>query len=67
VWVRVVRGTDSGRLLEVAGLDRADARVGLDDDVQALAHTLAGDRDLSEGPLGADGAGGSVSVERRAE
>jgi cytochrome c biogenesis protein len=67
VWVRVVRGTDSGRLLEVAGLDRADARVGLDDDVQALAHTLAGDRDLSEGPLGADRAGGSVSVERRAE
>nr|WP_231930531.1 cytochrome c biogenesis protein ResB [Friedmanniella luteola] len=42
VWVRVVDGPDGGRLLEVGGLDRADARGGLTEDVDELAETLGG-------------------------
>ena len=47
VWVRVGRGTTSGdlpgsRVIEVGGLDRADARGGLTDDVDDLAAVLAG-------------------------
>jgi cytochrome c biogenesis protein len=45
VWVRVAEGTseESGsRVVEVGGLDRADARGGLTDDVEDLAARLAG-------------------------
>jgi cytochrome c biogenesis protein len=43
VWVRV-RDTDSGsRVVEVGGLDRADARAGLAEDVAELADRLASD------------------------
>ena len=57
VWVRVAGGTtsapddgpdgddaadDGPRVIEVGGLDRADARGGLTDDVDDLAATLAG-------------------------
>ena len=48
VWVRVTegspRGTDGSgsRVVEVGGLDRADARGGLTDDVDDLAAVLAG-------------------------
>ncbi len=47
VWVRVGGGTPGGdddggpRVIEVGGLDRADARGGLTDDVDDLADTLA--------------------------
>lgn len=46
LWVRVRTGesgtAESGRtLVEVAGLDRADARAGLDEDVQELAEEVA--------------------------
>jgi len=43
LWVRVRRTTDGAPGLEVAGLDRADARVGLSDDVEALAAALTRD------------------------
>ena len=43
VWVRV-RGAESGpRLIEVGGLDRADARAGLSEDVAELADRLGPD------------------------
>nr|WP_232506091.1 cytochrome c biogenesis protein ResB [Microlunatus flavus] len=57
VWVRVARGTtpddaddavgadDAPRVIEVGGLDRADARGGLTDDVDDLAARLAGRSD----------------------
>jgi len=43
VWVRVTRASNAGTdlLIEVGGLDRADARGGLTDDVDDLATTLA--------------------------
>lgn len=41
VWVRVRPVEDGPRLLEVAGLDRADARAGLSDDIAELAAELA--------------------------
>jgi len=44
IWVRLAERDDGTDLLEVAGLDRADARVGLDDDVKALLDDLATDR-----------------------
>lgn len=37
VWARVRTNADGSRLLEVGGLDRADARAGLDTDVADLA------------------------------
>jgi cytochrome c biogenesis protein len=42
VWVRVRPGAGATTLVEVAGLDRADARAGLDDDVRDLAASLTG-------------------------
>ncbi|GAA1426694.1 cytochrome c biogenesis protein ResB [Microlunatus lacustris] len=42
VWVRLVERPDGGPLLEVGGLDRADARGGLTEDVDELAASLAG-------------------------
>jgi cytochrome c biogenesis protein len=42
VWVRVGEWEDGSRLVEVAGLDRADARAGLDEDVAGLANQLSG-------------------------
>ncbi len=46
VWVRV-RDADDGRsLVEVGGLDRADARAGLTDDVAELAAELTHDKEL---------------------
>jgi cytochrome c biogenesis protein len=43
IWVRVTRAADAGSdlLIEVGGLDRADARGGLSDDVDDLATALA--------------------------
>ena len=41
VWVRVAEGADGSRVLEVGGLDRADARGGLTEDVDELAASLA--------------------------
>lgn len=40
IWIRVREGTDGARLVEVGGLDRADARAGLDTDVADLAAQL---------------------------
>jgi cytochrome c biogenesis protein len=40
VWVRVRAADDGHNLVEVGGLDRADARVGLSDDVAELAAEL---------------------------
>ena len=40
VWVRVRAGDDGHSLVEVGGLDRADARVGLSEDVAELAAEL---------------------------
>lgn len=40
VWVRLSERPEGGQLLEVGGLDRADARGGLTDDVHDLATTL---------------------------
>ncbi|GAA1833577.1 cytochrome c biogenesis protein ResB [Microlunatus capsulatus] len=42
VWVRLGERSAGGRLLEVGGLDRADARGGLTEDVDELAQVLAG-------------------------
>lgn len=41
VWVRIIT-TDGSRVIEVAGLDRADARTGLDEEVNGLMDELAG-------------------------
>jgi cytochrome c biogenesis protein len=41
VWVRVVAAPDGSSLLEVGGLDRADARAGLTEDVAELAEELS--------------------------
>ena len=40
VWVRVRETDDGHRLVEVGGLDRADARAGLSEDVAELAAEL---------------------------
>jgi len=54
VWVRLAERPDGGRLLEVGGLDRADARGGLTEDVDELLATLTGapaePPDASPGP-----------------
>ena len=42
VWIRVRDGEAGHRVLEVGGLDRADARAGLTDDVAELAAELSG-------------------------
>ncbi len=47
VWVRVSEAPGGGRLLEVGGLDRADARGGLTEDVDELAEILAVTRPVS--------------------
>lgn len=43
VWVRTRTTDDGDTVLEVAGLDRAGTRTGLDDDLAALATELAGE------------------------
>ena len=43
VWVRFTPGDDSPGWVEVGGLDRADARAGLTEDVAELAADLAGE------------------------
>jgi cytochrome c biogenesis protein len=45
VWVRVREATDGNSLVEVGGLDRADARAGLGEDVADLAAELVGEKD----------------------
>jgi cytochrome c biogenesis protein len=45
VWVRVRETEDGRRVVEVGGLDRADARAGLGDDVAELATELVGEED----------------------
>ncbi|MET0694608.1 MAG: cytochrome c biogenesis protein ResB [Propionibacteriaceae bacterium] len=47
VWVRVRKGAERTTLVEVAGLDRADARAGLNDDVDELATNLTTSRGSS--------------------
>ncbi|MBA3530050.1 MAG: cytochrome c biogenesis protein ResB [Propionibacteriaceae bacterium] len=47
VWVRVVAGEGGAALVEVAGLDRADARAGLSDDVAELATSLTERKETS--------------------
>ncbi|MFL6064043.1 MAG: cytochrome c biogenesis protein ResB [Friedmanniella sp.] len=42
VWVRVSERPGGGSVLEVGGLDRADARAGLTEDVAELAEELSG-------------------------
>lgn len=42
VWLRLSPGSDETAVLEVAGLDRANNRSGLNDDVQTLLTTLTG-------------------------
>lgn len=42
VWVAVRRSADGSAVLEIGGLDRADARAGLSDDVEDLARQLSG-------------------------
>ena len=41
VWVRVRSGSDGHSVVEVGGLDRADARAGLSEDVAELAEELS--------------------------
>lgn len=40
IWARAVAGEDGRTVLEVGGLDRADARTGLDEDVAAVAAVM---------------------------
>lgn len=70
LWLRVRRGEGGGLAIEVGGLDRADSRAGLDDDVDDLVDAARGDladaarEDLARGdPEKADypGAGATVS------
>ncbi|GAB3712988.1 cytochrome c biogenesis protein ResB [Mariniluteicoccus flavus] len=68
VWVRVrpgdaVDGTGV-RMVEVAGLDRADARAGLDDEVEALAAEVARDDVAIGADVGDDRRTGSAEGER---
>ncbi|MFP5283172.1 MAG: cytochrome c biogenesis protein ResB [Actinomycetes bacterium] len=44
IWVRARRLEDGSTLVEVAGLDRADARTGLGGDVQQLATRITSER-----------------------
>ncbi len=48
VWVTVRELEDGSRLVEVGGLDRADARAGLTDDVDELAQQLSQPSSTSE-------------------
>jgi cytochrome c biogenesis protein len=61
VWVRARRAGDGPTVVEVAGLDRADARAGLSEDVAELATVLAGPRPGRAGrdfePAGSEQAG----------
>jgi cytochrome c biogenesis protein len=50
VWVRVREDEAGSRLIEVGGLDRADARAGLTEDVAELAGEL-GSSDGADGDL----------------
>lgn len=54
VWVRVRTSAGGSRLIEVGGLDRADARAGLGEDVAELADELSGSTDRP--PSGRTGA-----------
>ncbi len=47
VWIRVTRADGGPNLVEVGGLDRADARAGLSEDVNELAADLA-DRETEQ-------------------
>lgn len=49
LWVRAIEDGDGVRI-EVAGLDRADARVGLDEDVTALTEAAEGRLGSPDGP-----------------
>jgi cytochrome c biogenesis protein len=67
VWVRVDERPDGASLLEVGGLDRADARAGLTEDVAELAQELSG---TSAGRAGAsperrDGESSTAAPPRR--
>jgi cytochrome c biogenesis protein len=46
LWIRV-RGEPGHRVVEVGGLDRADARAGLTEDVAELAAEVSGPEDVS--------------------
>jgi cytochrome c biogenesis protein len=48
LWVRVARSPDGPTLVQVGGLDRADARAGLTDDVEELAARIARDATREE-------------------
>jgi cytochrome c biogenesis protein len=41
VWIKLSEREDGSSVVEVGGLDRADARAGLTDDVAELAHQLS--------------------------
>ena len=58
VWVRVRQDADGNSVVEVGGLDRADARVGLSEDVADLAAQLGGPNDKVK-----DGVGAGVMVD----
>jgi cytochrome c biogenesis protein len=45
IWVRMRESEDGRRVVEVGGLDRADARAGLGEDVAELATELVGEED----------------------
>jgi cytochrome c biogenesis protein len=61
LWVRVRDDGGGTTLVEVAGLDRADARAGLSDDVEELASGLAGGSTRRVGPSSVSSSGGSSS------
>jgi len=42
IWIKIPDGEDGPSLVEVGGLDRADARAGLTDDVAELAGKISG-------------------------
>ena len=52
VWVRVREVADGRRVVEVGGLDRADARAGLSEDVAELATELVGKGDKVKDGVG---------------
>nr|WP_233493916.1 cytochrome c biogenesis protein ResB [Desertihabitans brevis] len=68
IWVRA-RREDGGTLVEVGGLDRADARTGLDEQVDELAQTLGTREDEASAPAqdAGRGANDDGSSPRRAE
>ncbi len=53
IWVRVREDADGRSVVEVGGLDRADARAGLSEDVAELAAELVGNSDKVKDGVGA--------------